>query len=942
MQADCEKSGITPETAKAAGFEDLTTAKLSKIIDLQVLSHVDTSGYAIPYFDIDGKPLIDPCSATKPLVRVRTFSANPKIPRYLTRAGGGWDAYLPVGLKALIENGQHRILVITEGEKKALKAVQDGIPAVAISGVYMWHDPMADKARTQGFPANCPLAPTLLSITKLAAANGMTIVVLADSDADANGQVRSAMTKLAQALRHQVCAKVSYMACPSGPAGEKMGLDDWLTNTTSDYVKKEIEDATAFPVAMPSIVRIPAGRVPDPKKMNFKDSDLPAKSSCKDILVSMLASNVLSSVETQNDVKEFWENCFGKGSAPEKLSADWFYAKKTYYKIQAGGLLYAWITYPVAGIPEKPTWHVESDVGKVERLVGSPACWYGSLVQLVDSTDHLLPAIERGTRLDAAMLGMLDTHKLSRIAIPNDLIADKKVWRAAGFDGITDKGLSDWQQLMAAGKAVLPQKIGLADKGWLTLPADLGGGEAYTYGQQLLTFGRPDSAATVVAYDGTGAAAQLSSGVRKGGSENRQHAFLTELFSASPSLAAIAGFAAAAPAMRFLQNAESGILHLFGTSSSGKTTTLQVLASLLGTGASTGHADSLLMSWRTTDNGLESPAEARRDGVLLIDELHMLPDPTKLENSLYTLANGAGKSRMKADTSMRAIKRWSAQVVSTGERSIEHVITTAAGKHSKASMPEGLKFRVIDLAASKTNPIPAASAVPEIMAAYGSGTKGQAAVAHAIEQAVQTDFGHIWEPLVSTIWDQRDSLNSVYASMSQQIKDTADVQGAVMGRRVKHLAAAMVGLGLLLDVLDVSSAQRSLIAVQAFGFLIGTVLPAGAEDLADGTAEADVQLEKFEDALRRNVARLGHVPQSLGWISGSGGDRVINLYASAVSELCAMAGVETKIVQDGLKGKALDGRQVERKAAKKERSSSKVWRLSGEHYLQLPQSVPEF
>ena len=109
MQSDCEKSGITAETAKAAGFEELTAAKLSKITEIQV----ETTGYAIPYFNLSGQPLLDPCSATKPLVRVRTFSTNPKIPRYLTRSGGGWDAYLPVGLKALMEDGSHKVLVIT-------------------------------------------------------------------------------------------------------------------------------------------------------------------------------------------------------------------------------------------------------------------------------------------------------------------------------------------------------------------------------------------------------------------------------------------------------------------------------------------------------------------------------------------------------------------------------------------------------------------------------------------------------------------------------------------------------------------------------------------------------------------------------------------------------------------------------------------------------------
>jgi len=520
--------------------------------------------------------------------------------------------------------------------------------------------------------------------------------------------------------------------------------------------------------------------------------------------------------------------------------------------------------------------------------------------------------------------------------IPNEMINDKKAWRLAGFDGVSDAGLLAWQQLMAVGKSQIRKRLGVSDKGWITLPDSRK--QIYVYGQQLIDFEDKPSDEVVV-FDGTGAAAQLAAGVRTGGLAEYQFEYLTELFRASPALAGICGFAAVAPASAFIPQHETGILHIFGTSSGGKTTTLQLVASLLGVGASTGNPDSQIMSWRTTDNGLESPAEARRGSVLLIDELHMIPDLKMLSGALYMLANGEGKSRMKADTTMRMRKSWKTQVLSTGERSVEFALASADPRNrGQASVPGGLMFRVIDLAASRAGLIPSADRVPLLMRRYAHGAYvgRPEAVAHAIEAAVQRDFGHVWPELVHVVYKKRDSLPGMYAAAETMIKSSPGFcPGPIISRRVKHAAGALVGLMLLLEAMEADEATQAIILSQAQAWLTTVLLPAGAEDLADGKAEADLQFEHWSEALRRNLGRLDPMaPQSLGWKRGDeeAGTREICLHASAVAELAQLAGVEVKIVEDELRKRYASAQP--RRPARGEKSR-KVWILPAADFNNL-------
>ena len=80
-----------------------------------------------------------------------------------------------------------------------------------------------------------------------------------------------------------------------------------------------------------------------------------------------------------------------------------------------------------------------------------------------------------------------------------------------------------------------------------------------------------------------------------------------------------------------LVNAESGGLHLVGTSSIGKTTTLLVAASVMSN-------ERYIQQWRATSNGLESVAANYNHALLPLDEIAQA-DPKDIGEAVYLLSN---------------------------------------------------------------------------------------------------------------------------------------------------------------------------------------------------------------------------------------------------------------------------------------------------------------
>lgn len=135
------------------------------------------------------------------------------------------------------------------------------------------------------------------------------------------------------------------------------------------------------------------------------------------------------------------------------------------------------------------------------------------------------------------------------------------------------------------------------------------------------------------------------------------------------------------------QSAGSGGIHLIGKSSNGKTTALQVAASVWG-------GPGYVRAWRATANGLEATAAALNDSLLVLDEISEC-DPREIGAIIYALANGQGKQRAKRNGGARDSFRWRTIVLSSGERTLSAHMQEA-GQRVKA----GQEARLLNIPAT--------------------------------------------------------------------------------------------------------------------------------------------------------------------------------------------------------------------------------------------------
>jgi len=157
-------------------------------------------------------------------------------------------------------------------------------------------------------------------------------------------------------------------------------------------------------------------------------------------------------------------------------------------------------------------------------------------------------------------------------------------------------------------------------------------------------------------------------------------------------LPVLAVSAALAGPLLHLAGQEGGGVHFHGQSSRGKTTLLQVAASVWGRGNSPGY----VRAWRATANGLEGAAASATDTVLILDEFGQV-DGREAAAVLYSLSNGGGKVRAARDGGLREPKSWRVMVLSTGETTVEAKLSEERGRRPRA----GQLVRMLDIPAER-------------------------------------------------------------------------------------------------------------------------------------------------------------------------------------------------------------------------------------------------
>ena len=188
--------GISTETARRAQLHSGSAAEVRELLGYGVQG----GGLVIPYDDT--------------YARVRIDNPGPDGKRYRSPKGAGNRLYIPAILETSILGTPSVPLHITEGEFKALKATQEKIPTLALPGVWSW------KQKLHGTSIAIP------DLDRVAWRN-RNVVIVFDSDAADKPTVAWAEHALVVELRSRG-AEVSLVRLPTGPKGEKYGLDDYL------------------------------------------------------------------------------------------------------------------------------------------------------------------------------------------------------------------------------------------------------------------------------------------------------------------------------------------------------------------------------------------------------------------------------------------------------------------------------------------------------------------------------------------------------------------------------------------------------------------------------------------------------------------------------------------------------------------------------------------
>jgi hypothetical protein len=174
---DLQASGLTIDTILESGIYSASRAEVEAL-----LGYGAGSGMVIPY-DRAG------ANGTPTYARVKLDVAGRDGKRYRSPRARRNHIYIPFSIDPYALCDVHQTLIITEGEKKCLAAVQAGLVCVAFSGVWSWrHRPVKDAP---GVPIDD------LHVLPWATRR---VVIVFDSDAATNEDVQAAERALAEEL----------------------------------------------------------------------------------------------------------------------------------------------------------------------------------------------------------------------------------------------------------------------------------------------------------------------------------------------------------------------------------------------------------------------------------------------------------------------------------------------------------------------------------------------------------------------------------------------------------------------------------------------------------------------------------------------------------------------------------------------------------------------
>lgn len=311
-------------------------------------------------------------------------------------------------------------------------------------------------------------------------------------------------------------------------------------------------------------------------------------------------------------------------------------------------------------------------------------------------------------------------------------------------------------------------------------------------------------------------------------------------------------------------NTEGGGFHLNGASSQGKTTALQVGASVWGRGDKSGFVG----TWRATSNGLEGVAAMHSDAALVLDEIAQA-DARTVAETVYMLSQGIGKARAGRSGEARRPTRWRSLILSSGEMTIPAKIGEERGRRVAA----GQMVRILDIPADADRGYGSFDYVP-------LGFADAKAFADHLKAGSVEAYGTAGRALIKALVQNRsddvaDALLKGMASWSEtQCPEKADGQVRRAADRFALVASAGE-FAISAGVLPWKQGEASAAAARLFADWItarGGIEPA---ETAAGISQVRRFIEAFGES---RFASLGGdedrvIPNRAGFRRGFGGER---------------------------------------------------------------------
>ena len=120
------------------------------------------------------------------------------------------------------------------------------------------------------------------------------------------------------------------------------------------------------------------------------------------------------------------------------------------------------------------------------------------------------------------------------------------------------------------------------------------------------------------------------------------------------------------PILLRLVKMDSFCVNLYGETTKGKTTALQIASSVWGCGSDPSQPDSYIYNWNATGNALNYLASGSNDVLLAIDELGSFVNDS-LGQVVYALSGGKSRKGMKSNNQLRDDLTWNMVLLSTSE-----------------------------------------------------------------------------------------------------------------------------------------------------------------------------------------------------------------------------------------------------------------------------------